>query len=154
MRVSFIQPRHGTPFVTILSIAVEQESDRGLSATRPPPFASPSYRAHRFFSISREDLLSLPPIPINPFPRIDDRIHTLLKALPRVKIRSRHSIRAQRPRLHLCVFGVIVKSGGEKRREGDLFLHEFLIHAESLSPPRSRPRGGYKKTRCCRPSIT
>lgn len=76
MRVSFIQPRHGTPFVTILSIAVEQESDRGLSATRPPPFASPSYRAHRFFSISREDLLSLPPIPINPFPRIDDRIHT------------------------------------------------------------------------------
>lgn len=71
---SFIQPRHGTPFVTILSIAVEQESDRGLSS----PSASPSpIGPHRFFSISREDLLlppSLPPTPINPFPRIV-RVH-------------------------------------------------------------------------------
>lgn len=95
---SFIQPRHGTPFVTILSIAVEQETD-SETATRPP-FASPRIGPIDS-SRSRENRLPpsplppLPPIPINPFPRIDDHtyiyIYIVFKALE--YIRPRHSIR-------------------------------------------------------------
>lgn len=127
MARSFIQPRHGTPFVTILSIAVEQETD-SETATRPP-FASPRIGPIDS-SRSRENRLPpsplppLPPIPINPFPRIDDHTYIYIYI---------HSI--QGPRVYSTETfdpasidrGVVSFDRGIGEKSGIRFCNEFLM---------------------------
>lgn len=126
MARSFIQPRHGTPFVTILSIAVEQETD-SETATRPP-FASPRIGPIDS-SRSRENRLPLPlPLPSLPFQLTRFHASTIIHIYIYI-----HSI--QGPRVYSTETfdpasidrGVVSFDRGIGEKSGIRFCNEFLM---------------------------